>query len=89
MAFIMGSASIKSKICSQFLLFIDFSLAFYCTQSKENVYRSLIGSVLTFDMYTWFGHLGVTNRNKLPRIVKIVGKGAETIGRYIPYMCET
>ena len=45
----------------------------------ETVYRSLIESVLTFDMYTWFGNLGVRNRNTLSRIVKmgskIVGKG--------------
>lgn len=45
----------------------------------ETVYRSLIESVLTFDMCTWFGNLGVKNRNKLSRIVKlgskIVGKG--------------
>lgn len=45
----------------------------------ETAYKSLVESVLTFDVYTWFGNLGAKNRNKLSRIVnmgsKIVGKG--------------
>ena len=38
------------------------------------VYRSLIESVLTFNIILWYGNLSVKNRNKLSRIVNMAEK---------------
>ena len=38
------------------------------------VYCSLIESILTFNIITWFGHLTLKDRNRLNRIVKIASK---------------
>ena len=49
----------------------------------ELVYRSLVLSVLTFNIVTWYGNLRVKERTKLNRIVnlasKIIGKQQEKL----------
>lgn len=40
----------------------------------EMVYRSLIESILTFNIVTWYGNISVKNKAKLCRIVKIASK---------------
>ena len=44
----------------------------------ETVYRSLIESILTFNITSWFGHVGVKGKSKLNRAVntasKVVGR---------------
>ena len=40
----------------------------------ESVYRSLIESVLTFNIVSWYGNLTVKNRTKLSCIVRISRK---------------
>lgn len=44
----------------------------------EMVYRSLVESILSFNIVTWFGNLGVRDRNRINRIVKgaskVIGK---------------
>ena len=35
----------------------------------ETVYRSLVESVLTFNMHTCYGNLGAKNKNRLTKIV--------------------
>ena len=50
----------------------------------ETVYRSLVESVLMFNMHTWYGNLGAKNKNRLTKIVntasKIIGKGQKQLG---------
>ena len=41
------------------------------------VYKSLVESVLTFNIVVWYGNLGVKGKAKLARIVGMAGK---TIG---------
>ena len=38
------------------------------------VYKSLVESVLTFNIVVWYGNLGVKGRAKLARIVGMAGK---------------
>ena len=49
----------------------------------EMVYRSLVESILCFNIVTWFGNLGVKDRNRLNRIVnlasKVIGKTQKPI----------
>ena len=49
----------------------------------ETVYKSLIESVLSFNISVWFGHLSVKNRSKLSRVVniasKIIGKSQDPL----------
>jgi hypothetical protein len=40
----------------------------------ETVYRSLIESILTFNIVAWFGNLLVKDRTRLTRVVKLAGK---------------
>jgi hypothetical protein len=40
----------------------------------ETVYRSLIESILTFNIVAWFGNLSVKDRTRLTRVVKLAGK---------------
>ena len=40
----------------------------------ENVYKSLVQSLLSFNITAWFGNLSVKNRNKLARVVNTAGK---------------
>ena len=40
----------------------------------ETVYRSLIESILTFNIITWFGNLSVKDRARLSRVVKLAGR---------------
>ena len=40
----------------------------------ETVYRSLIESILTFNVIAWFGNLTVKDKAKLTRVVKLAGK---------------
>ena len=37
-------------------------------------YRSLVETVLSYNMTAWYGNLNVKNKNKLSKIVKIAGK---------------
>ena len=49
----------------------------------ELVYKSVIESLLSFNITVWFGNLSLANKNKLGRVVKnaskIVGKQQEEI----------
>lgn len=40
----------------------------------ETVYRSLVESILTFNIIVWFGNLTVKDRARLSRVVKLAGK---------------
>ena len=40
----------------------------------ENVYKSLIQSLLAFNVTVWYGNLDVKYRNKLTRAVNLAGK---------------
>ena len=40
----------------------------------EMVYRSLVESILTFNIVTWFGNLSVKDRARLTRVVNLAGK---------------
>ncbi len=40
----------------------------------ETVYKSLIQSLLSFNISVWFGNLSVKNRNKLGRVVNLASK---------------
>ena len=44
----------------------------------ELVYRSLIQSILCFNIVTWFGNLDQNDKNKLNRVVNISSKIIET-----------
>jgi hypothetical protein len=45
-----------------------------CQEILETVYRSLIESILTFNIIAWFGNLSVKDRTRLTRVVKLAGK---------------
>ena len=61
-------------------LFLLRKLKSFSVSSKvlEAVYRSLIESILSFNIVSWFGNLSVKNKTRLSRVVsqagKIVGK---------------
>ena len=40
----------------------------------QTVYKSLVESVLTFNVVVWYGNLGVKGKTKLARIVGMAGK---------------
>ena len=40
----------------------------------ETVYRSLIESVLSFNIVVWFGNLNMKNRGRLTRIIRVASK---------------
>ena len=40
----------------------------------ELVYRSLVESILSFNIVTWYGNLGMRERTKLNRVVKMASK---------------
>ena len=44
----------------------------------ENVYRSFVESILTYNITVWYGNLSVKNRSTLARIVKL---GSKIVGR--------
>ncbi len=50
----------------------------------ELVYQSLVESVLTCDIYAWYGHLGAKNKTRLAKIInmasKIIGKEQKQLG---------
>ena len=54
------------------------------TSILESVYRSLIESVLTFNIVTWHGNLSVKNRAKLARIVNLASKVIGSKQRQLP-----
>ena len=39
-----------------------------------NVYRSLVESVLTFNIVSWYGNLSIKDRTRLAQIVNLAGK---------------
>jgi hypothetical protein len=45
-----------------------------CPEILETVYRSLIESILTFNIIAWFGNLSVKERSRLTRVVKLASK---------------
>lgn len=53
------------------------------SQAFKNVYGSLIQSILAFNIAVWFGHLTLTNINKLSRVVKtavkLIGRQRKTL----------
>ena len=65
--------------CQQRLYLLRKLKSFYvCTEILETVYRSMVESILTFNIVCWFGFLNMVQKNKLNRIVnlasKIIGK---------------
>ena len=63
------------KKCQQRLYFLRKLKSFnVCQNVLENVYRSLIESILSFNIVCWFGILKVIERNKLNRIVNLANK---------------
>ena len=40
----------------------------------QSVYRSLIQSILVFNIVTWYGNLTVKNQARLARVISLVGK---------------
>jgi Domain of unknown function (DUF1891) len=45
-----------------------------CQDILETVYRSLIESILAFNIIAWFGNLSVKDRTRLTRVVKLASK---------------
>ena len=51
----------------------------------ELVYRSLIESILTFNIVMWYGNLSVKHRDLLARVVNMASK---VVGRQQLQLCE-
>ena len=54
----------------------------------ESVYRSLIESILTFNIIVWFGLLTVKEKSRLMRIVKTCGKIVGVPQRQLSDLCD-
>lgn len=75
----MRTLTLFFKKCSQRLYLLRKLNNFGVSQSiLETVYKSLVESILTFNMLMWFCNLDVKNKNKVQRIVnmssKIIGR---------------
>ena len=63
------------KKCQQRLYLLRKLKSFYvCPEVLETVYRSMIESILTFNIVCWFGFLNIVQKNKLNRIVNLASK---------------
>ena len=63
------------KKCQQRLFLLRKLKSFdVCQLILQNVYRSLIESILSFNIICWFGILNVSEKNKLDRIVRLANK---------------
>ena len=57
-----------------------------CTKMMTLIYKSFIGSVLSFSVIVWFGNLNLAEQNKMGRFVGVAG---EVIGvRLIRLSCS-
>lgn len=63
------------KKCSQRLHLLRKLNSFGVSQSiLETVYKSLVESILSFNMIMWYGNLNIKGRNKLQKIVNMASK---------------
>lgn len=54
------------------------------SQILETVYRSLVESILTFNIIVWFGNLTVKDKARLARVVKLAGRIVGSEQRQLP-----
>ena len=63
------------KKCNQRLYLLRKLKSFYvCKEILQTVYRSMVESILSFNIVCWYGFLSLRSKKKLDRIVSLAGK---------------
>lgn len=78
LSFADHTASIHKKAQQRMFLLRKLKTFSVSEAILELVYRSLIESVITFNLVTWYSHLTMSNKNKLARLITTASK---VIGR--------
>ena len=63
-----------NKITAVLVLLAETEIFWVSRELLQIVYKSLVESVLTFNIVVWYGNLGVKGKAKLARIVGMAGK---------------
>lgn len=74
MSFTFNTEHIFKKAMQRLHLIRELNSFYVGKNILDLVYQGLVESVLCYNICTWYGHLGVKNRAKLAKIVKMASK---------------